>query len=387
MTVKKFIGKAHLWLGLSSGLLVCFLGITGCLLVFEKEIRPLFDSLDVAPQAGAYKLPSELKAAAEKHLDGRKVVGLEYPGRNKSALAYYYNADEYFIVALNPYTGAVLQVKNMNHDFFRVVTMGHYYLWLPPAIGQPIVASATLVFLLMLITGLVLWWPKNNAARKQRFSVKWNARWRRVNYDLHSVLGFYMTWVVIFIALTGLVMGFQWFSKSVYWITSGGEVAVIEEHPLSDTTKQQATTLNPADQIWLKYKNTIPKEGSASIYFANNKTDLVEWIVNYRPGTYYKQDVYHFDQHTLQEVPVASPYHGRYADVSTADKIARMNYDIHVGAIGGLPTKILAFFGSLIAASLPVTGFYIWWGRRKKARLQKPAAPKTATLVAVANSL
>ena len=45
-----------------------------------------------------------------------------------------------------------------------------------------------------------------------------------------------------------------------------------------------------------------------------------------------------------------------------------MNYDIHVGAVLGLPGKILAFFASLIAASLPVTGFVIWWGRRKKSK-------------------
>jgi uncharacterized iron-regulated membrane protein len=43
-----------------------------------------------------------------------------------------------------------------------------------------------------------------------------------------------------------------------------------------------------------------------------------------------------------------------------------MNYDIHVGAIIGLPGKILMFFISLICASLPITGVYIWWGRRNK---------------------
>ncbi|MCK7554360.1 PepSY domain-containing protein [Chitinophaga sedimenti] len=47
-----------------------------------------------------------------------------------------------------------------------------------------------------------------------------------------------------------------------------------------------------------------------------------------------------------------------------------MNYDIHVGAIGGLTGKFIAFFASFICASLPVTGFLVWWGRRKK----KPAA-------------
>ena len=77
-------------------------------------------------------------------------------------------------------------------------------------------ATATLVFLVMLISGLILWWPKNKKATKQRFSIKWNARWRRKNYDLHNVLGFYATWIAIILAVTGLVWGFEWFAQGYY---------------------------------------------------------------------------------------------------------------------------------------------------------------------------
>jgi len=49
-----------------------------------------------------------------------------------------------------------------------------------------------------------------------------------------------------------------------------------------------------------------------------------------------------------------------------------MNYDIHTGAIFGLPSRIALFFASLIAASLPITGFYFWWGKiRKRKKLNK----------------
>jgi uncharacterized iron-regulated membrane protein len=68
----------------------------------------------------------------------------------------------------------------------------------------------------LLISGIILWWPKNKGAAKQRFSVKWNAQWRRKNYDFHNVLGFYASWVVVVLVITGLVWGFQWFSKGVY---------------------------------------------------------------------------------------------------------------------------------------------------------------------------
>ncbi len=363
---KKIVGLVHLWLGLSSGVIVLFLGITGCMLAFEHEIRSITESYaKVKPQDKPYLPPSVLKATAEKHLDGHTANGIEYPGKGKAAVASYYDESNYKLIYLNPYNGEILKVKNMNRDFFRILVNGHFYLWLPPNIGQPIVASATLIFLVMLITGLILWWPKNKAARKQRFSVKWNAKWRRVNYDLHNVLGFYMTWVAIFIAITGLVWGFQWFAKSVYWVSSGGKSMVEHKHPVSDTTKIKEG-INVADYIWAEHKPHVANDESLGIYFPATNTDPVEVGVNHRPGTYYNTDYYHYDQYTAKELPATGSYAGTFKDAAVADKIVRMNYDIHVGAVLGLPGKIMAFCASLIAASLPVTGFYIWWGRRKK---------------------
>jgi uncharacterized iron-regulated membrane protein len=366
MTFKKLTGKIHLWLGLSSGLVVLILGITGCILAFELEIRSLTESFrNVKVENRDVLPPSELKTIAEKHLASKKALGIEYPGKDKAAVAAYYDEKEYELLFMNPYSGEVLKHKNMNRDFFRIVLDGHYYLWLPENIGQPIAASATLVFLVMMISGLILWWPKNKAAKKQRFTIKWSARWRRKNYDLHNVLGFYMTWVAIFLAITGLVFGFQWFAKSVYWITSGGETMVEHTHPVSDTTKT-ASFANIADHLWQEHRAGLKENESIGVYFAGISTDPVEIAINHKPGTYYNSDYYHYDQYTGKELPATGSYAGTFEDAPLADKIVRMNYDMYVGAILGLPGKILAFFASLIAASLPVTGFYIWLGRKKK---------------------
>ena len=363
------VGRMHLWLGLASGLIVCFLGITGCILAFEREISDAAQPYRfVQVQNKVLLPPSALKTIANKALPNKhNPHSISYqPG--KAAQAVYYNADPeyYFIVYLNPYTGEVLKVKDMDADFFRVVTMGHYYLWLPPAIGQPIVASATLIFVMMLISGLILWWPRNKAAAKQRFSLKLNAKWRRVNYDLHNVLGFYMTWIIIFIAFTGLVWGFQWFAKSVYWVSSGGKQQVAFYEPESDTTKQAAH--NNIDKIWHKTQAQLPGfTGSIDVHIPEDNKATIEVAINPDTYTYWKTDYLFYDQYTLKEIPVKHIY-GKLQNGTTADKIARMNYDIHVGAIAGLTGKFIAFFASLIAASMPVTGFVIWLGRRKKQR-------------------
>jgi uncharacterized iron-regulated membrane protein len=369
MSVKKIVGKVHLWLGLASGLIVLLLGITGCILAFEVEIRNMTESFrNVKEENKEILSPSVLKVIAEKKLASGKALGIEYPGKGKAAVAAYYDETHYELVFMNPYSGEILKHKNMTKDFFRFILDGHFYLWLPNHIGQPIAASATLIFLIMMITGLILWWPKNKAARKQRFSVKWSAKWRRKNYDLHNVLGFYMTWVAIFIAITGLVFGFQWVAKSLYWVTSGGIAKEVDAHPVSDTTKQ-AATVNMADYLWKQHAADVKEKESLGIYFASLPTDPVEVVVNHRPGTYYNSDYFHYDQYTGKLMPASGSYDGKFEEANMADKIVRMNYDMHVGAILGLPGKLLAFFASLIAASLPVTGCIIWWGRRKKSKL------------------
>ena len=105
-----------------------------------------------------------------------------------------------------------------------------------------------------------------------------------------------------------------------------------------------------------------PPETDSSVIAAN---------VNTQAGTYWKMDYRYFDQYTLKELSVNNIY-GRFKDAKGADKLLRLNYDIHTGGIWGLPGKILAFLLSLVAASLPVTGFLMWWGKRNKQRTLKP---------------
>ncbi|RYZ99162.1 MAG: PepSY domain-containing protein [Sphingobacteriaceae bacterium] len=369
--VKFWIGRIHLWLGLTSGLFVCFLGITGCILAFQREIENATQPYRFTPiENRAFLTPSVLKEIGNKALPDKKDPhSISYEPGKAAAITYFHSEpDYYYIVYVNPYTGKVIKVKNMDDDFFNIVVDGHFYLWLPPAIGQPIVATATLIFVIMLISGLVLWWPKNRAANKQRFSVKFSAKWRRVNYDLHNVLGFYLTWVLIFIAFTGLVWGFQWFAKSVYFVSSGGKPQKEFYEALSDTTaKAAANKITPAiDLIWDKTLKNVPGfMGSIDIHVPEADSSSIEVALNPDPGTYWKADYIYYDQHTLKEIDVKHMY-GRLSKASVADKISRMNYDIHVGAVLGLPGKIMAFCASLVAASLPVTGFIIWWGRKKK---------------------
>ncbi|HEV7378808.1 MAG TPA: PepSY-associated TM helix domain-containing protein, partial [Dyadobacter sp.] len=388
MTFKKLIGKLHLYLGLVSGIVVFMVSVTGCILAFEQEIKSFTEPYRYVevPDNARLLPPSVLKSSAEKVMDGKKANGVLYgtPGRNAEVGFYNISPEYYYVVYVNPYTAEVKKIWNEDEDFFHWILHGHFYLWLPAEIGQTVVASSTLIFVVMLISGLILWWPKNKSAAKQRFTVKWDAAWRRKNYDIHNVFGFYVMSIGLILALTGLVWGFQWFSQSVYTAT-GGEGSDVYYNPPSDTTVTGLVTkpIESVDKAWLTLMKQYPQNEGINISIPHLKSESIYSYVNFRAGTYYHVDYTYFDQHTLKPIKATGPFSGKYREADFAGKLRRMNYDIHVGAILGLPGKILAFLASLVCASLPVTGFMIWWGRNKKKRPVKKSFRSLKTELAL----
>lgn len=366
---KKNIRNIHLWLGLASGIVVFIIAITGCLYAFQEEIQNLTEQYRfVEKQNSLFMAPSQLEQIARKEFPDKQLHAIKYNGSEKSAEAifYHYEPTYYYIVYLNPYSGKVLEKSNMEEGFFRFILDGHFYLWLPDAIGQTVCASATLIFVLMLITGLILWYPKNKKAAKQRFWFRWKKgiQWKRKNYDLHNITGFYVMSIALIFAVTGLVWGFQWFGYS-YYTAIGGEKSLIYVDPVSKKEAALTVVDNPLDKVWMLMQKEYPNAESIEVHPPETDTASIAANANLDKGTFWKTDYRYFDQYTLKEKEVNHIF-GKLKNASTSDTIMRMNYDIHTGAILGLPGKIFAFLISLLIASLPITGILIWYGRRNK---------------------
>lgn len=369
MKFKKTIRVLHLWMGLISGIIIFIIAITGCIYAFQEEIQDYTqDYRHVATQDAAFMMPSKLEAIARAELPDKALHAIQYNGTDRSAEAIFYSFDPeyYYIIYLNPYTGEVLQLTDQYTGFFRFILDGHFYLWLPHEIGQTVVSVSTLVFLAMLISGIILWFPKNKKASKQRFWFKWKEgmKWKRKNYDLHNITGFYISLFGLIFVVTGLVWGFEWFASS-YYAMSGGEKSLLYEDPGSKSKLTAESVKNPLDKTFLLMQQQYPQASSIEVHPPESPKSSIAANANPDDGTYWKIDYRYFDQYTLDEVQVNHIY-GRYHEATASDKLMRMNYDIHTGAILGLPGKIFAFLVSLLIASLPVTGFMIWYGRKNK---------------------
>ena len=388
-TFRKVNNWLHLWLGLVSGIIVFIVCITGCIWVFNEEITALLEPESrIEKQNKAVLMPSQL----------RKIVAGIYPGK-KVSYAFYKQGRAAEInlgegrrgnttVKLNPYTGEVIsrtERKAGDVNFFRFILNGHRFLWLPYEIGRPIVNYGTLVFVILLITGLIWWYPKKwtKSTREKSFQIKWGASFKRVNLDLHNVLGFYSLLLLLAIALTGMVYGIQWYSKGLYWVTSGGDT--LPDFARVESDSLQAGKLYTPDQAmdlaWLRVARRHPDSEGFYYTFPDTAHAKSAIYITIYPSSdqFYNNRSYTFDQHTLKEFPGHKVFGTPFGEASFGAKLRKMNYDIHVGSILGFPGKVLAFLSTLIGASLPVTGFLVWWGKRKKGGKSKAGSSKTGS--------
>src|SRR6186713_1827533 len=295
-TVKYWIGQLHLWLGLASGLVVLIVSITGCLFVFQKEISEALgrEKYFITPGKGPI-LPVSLllekaQAALGKEMPVNNIVSYRQTDRswefmayaeNDSALTYFGSMPYYRSAFINPYTGAPTGIRDYKYDFFSIVKAIHWSLLLKTSIGQPIVGYSTLIFVLLLITGLVLWWPKKwtKATRDRSFKIKWKASFRRVNYDLHNVPGFYTLFPALILALTGMVFSFRWFMGLVYVAAAG--TTTPPPQVVVKSVEAARPTGNPMDLAYAEALRQLPGIVRLGISPAAGKEGTI-YVAGYR---------------------------------------------------------------------------------------------------------
>lgn len=363
-TMKKLLGTLHLWLGLASGLVVCIVALTGSLLVFEDELEPVFYPrlYKIAAAPNPKRLPlDQLVNAATRQYPGRKAVRIIiHPHADRTVLVglqHGKKVKDLLSVALNPYTGQITDTRQEQDSFFQVVLRLHRYLCMGDT-GKVITGLSCSMFLLIMLTGLVLWWP-NRKNRKQRFAVKWNASGKRLNWALHAVFGFYVLPLTFLIATTGLVWSYKWVNNLLFYAFDGKPPAK-REAPVNRA--QEGTERLLLDKIYGETNQLLPTKGtitftlpewdSLSITTAKTNDEArISNIVNFL----------YFDKHTGDLVKKRL-----YDDDTKGFKARRIVFPIHTGSLLGWPTKVIALFVALITASLPITGFLIWWGKQKR---------------------
>ena len=375
MTIKKAIAQIHLWLGLASGLVVFVIGLSGATYAFVDELRPIIyrDRLFIKPEQTAVLPLDTLLSVAKKALNNRPIARAEISSQpdhtymfrsqklDPNGLTYWDYYQYYYRVYINPYNGKVVKIENTKYEFFQLVLGLHMRMMFGEKIGHYVVGGSVLMFVVLLISGLTLWWPKKwtKAGRDKSFKVKWGASFKRVNYDLHNVFGFYACLILLITSITGLIWIFDWVENSARFVANGATVVAKTKLPTSDSTF--SSHKSGIDQALLTARKRNPEARSYLLIFPTKSNGTINISSYMKTWNRYNRSQENYDQFSGKLLRSAS-----FSELNSGDQLYQLNFDLHTGAVLGLPGKILTFFAGLIAAGLPVTGFIIWRGRAKK---------------------
>ncbi|AZB09445.1 PepSY domain-containing protein [Chryseobacterium sp. G0162] len=361
----------HLWLGLISGGIIVVICLTGITWSFRDEIKDWLDpELKIESVPGKdLANPADLYAKA-KALYPEQEISFVWRPTGKAAMIGFGKRNPGFILHLNPYTGEVIRKPSFKQefDFFEWTLKGHRFLWLPSEIGRPVINYSTLIFFITLVSGLVLWWPKKwtKAMRKQSFSVKWDAKIKRLNYDLHNVFGFYTLIILLVISMTGMYYGLPWFNKFLYFTTSLGKTTT-ERQEIKNISSYQPEKL--PQSLHIAWKDASGKADAMGYYLSvpEDSTGVIGIYLYPSHRQFYDLQSFSYDRNTGSRLTNTSAYAAPFDKADFATKVQKLNYDLHVGsALGGIWGRVLYFFITVIGASLPITGFLVWWFKRKK---------------------
>ncbi len=383
---------------MGSGLIVIIICFSGTLYVYNTELTEMASPhlYKVTAPKNVMRLTADEALNKIKSLNAGTITTIQIPAdlsrtyqvnvkqegdKSRNGTAYY----------INPYSGEIVGnslTKSRMQEFMSTMFSLHRWLLFDRIetpmfsaisnrdLGRKITGTATILFTLGCITGMIVWIPKRIKNWKQGLKLKLSGNWKRTNHDLHNTLAFYSVFFLLIMGLTGPQWSFEWYRTGLQK-TLGTFKAAEKNVPKKDVVLLASTVIDlenntkePADLTALlaiadselsykgDYRISLPGAGETVVDISKTKTGF------FAPAAGDKLSIDGYDQKVLKkEIFKEKPFNERVAGSIKA---------LHLGNVFGGFSKLIYFITCLIATSLPITGTLIWLNKKKKKK--KPAA-------------
>ncbi|MCM8560678.1 PepSY domain-containing protein [Pseudomonas shahriarae] len=369
--LKKTLFQLHWFFGITAGLVLALMGITGAAYSFQDEILRALNPtvLTVQKQPAGVLPPAELVRKLEA-TEGKAVSMLWVESESGNAARVFFTPPpgerrgqmRYF----DPYTGDYLG-DAVGQDFFGLMLQLHRFLAMGDT-GRQITGACTLILIFFCLSGLYLRWPRQVASWRAWLTLDWRKKGRSFNWDLHSVFG---TWCLLFYllaALTGLSWSYEWYNK--------GLTRLLSDAPQNERVRNRGPApAGPApianyEAIWSSIYSTAgpglstynirmpPVAGQpATVYYLlqSSPHDRALNQINLDPATGVVKSV------------------ERYGDKSLKAQLLTSIYALHVGSYFGLVGRIILTVTALCMPLFFITGWLLYLDRRRKKRQVRDA--------------
>ena len=388
---RKVFHWIHLWLSVPFGLIITLICFSGAMLVFEDEITSMLhrDICRVKPPEsvpdgdGVSTVPlGTLAGSVAASLDeGVAVTGITVYDDPEKAWEVNISRPRRASVCVDQYTGEI-KGRSERPAFFAF--MFRLHRWLLDSMkpgetvfwGKTVVGVSTIAFVIVLISGLAIWWKNSLKVMKNRLKISVSNGWRPFWYSLHIAGGAYACIFLLAMALTGLTWSFGWYRTGFYKLFGAGtsvsraaargdRSGSVRHGGSSGSTGHRGPAGKAGEGVSTASWQAVYMElaGRNPGYSSITVSDGTATVSSGSLGNRRASDRYTFDRVT-GEITGSS----LYRDSDRNSRIRGWIYSVHVGSWGGIVTRILAFLAAIVGASLPLTGYYMWIRRLLRRR-------------------
>jgi uncharacterized iron-regulated membrane protein len=375
--VRSALWALHRWIALGLIILLVPMSVSGALLVWHDPLDALIHPSRYAVSGADVAPPSTYLSGAKAALDaGVQLIAVRFPEQSGWPVTVLARAGErtegrpprLLTVYLDPPTGRVLDVVDFRSSLIGFLHRFHENLTIPEYSGRAVVGWAGVGMLLLALTGIWLWWPRNGAFVP-------GLRWRRAaatTSNLHHLLGFWIAVPLAAVSLTGIYLSFPQNARSLMASVApmnpqaqrsifASEVAR-DTHLTPDAALDAARGLHPDARPAAVFLAIVPagaggrrgERGSSAsgevatpspiwrIQLRKSDGDVVTLLVDDRSGT-------------VQGLP--APLAG--------DRAAQWIRWIHEGSHSGPVWQFAVFLTGALPPVFAVTGVIMWSRRRR----------------------
>ncbi|QCI14521.1 flavodoxin [Pseudomonas putida] len=392
--LKKTLFQLHWFFGITAGLVLALMGITGALYSFQEELLRAFnaDVLKVEVRPEGVLPPAELVRRVEAE-QGDKVSMLWVDTREGNAARIFFTPPpgerRGELRYADPYTGE-LKGEASGQGFFNLMLQLHRFLAMGDT-GRQITGACTLMLVFFCLSGLYLRWPRKALTWRTWLTFDWAKKGRAFNWDLHAVAG---TWCLLFyllFALTGLFWSYEWYREGLNRLLADQPPAG-EQHKRGEgrgrhgpqkVDKNAPPLVVDYDAIWA----SLQQSAGPNLTTYNLRLPPVG---GQTANLFYLQDnAAHpraFNTLVIDPATGQVKREERYADKSFKAQLLQSVYALHVGEYFGLPGRIIVTIASLTMPLFFVTGWLLYLDRRRKKRQVRAARGSVGNVAASGDS-
>jgi uncharacterized iron-regulated membrane protein len=369
--IRDVVFIAHRYIGLVVGFLAAAIALTGSLLIINGWTAPLFKPKVPITGVGEPLAIAEIANKAQSLIPNLTLESLEIPKEVTKPITGWWLAgeDKWTEASINPYTGELLsQPKPEGSTTYVDFLWSVHINLLGGEKGAYVAGIVGLLATILCVTGIMLWpgWRR----LVNGFKIKWNANIKRLNFDLHKVVGIIAAVFLSMAMFTGFIWNYgTWTTPAIYAATFSPQTAEGNE-PVSKVIPGKPP-LQFTNSLLEKASAALPEGRVTSIYFPTEPKGV--FTVNKEVNG--KEVNAAIDRYSGEIIKV----NDLNTKKSLGDRVMDSFVPVHFGTFAGLPSRIFYVFVGLSPTILLITGFIMWLSRKKPGKSQ-PSKLKTPAM-------